>query len=116
LRKPKTGFAAMLGLKGRDVSLMRLDFAERCGKGAIKRARRKGGHACRFHGPVETHVEGAELLVMLTITRLVNIQESWPCKFGQDDKQNFCLTTGTLEPANQDRDSKRANSSLVSQC
>jgi hypothetical protein len=29
--------------------------------------------------------------------------KSWFRNFGQDDKWNFCLTTGTLVPANQER-------------
>ena len=29
--------------------------------------------------------------------------ERWPRNFGRDDKWNFCLTTGTLVPANQER-------------
>jgi hypothetical protein len=29
--------------------------------------------------------------------------KSWLRKFGQDDKWNFCLTTGTVVPANQER-------------
>ena len=32
-----------------------------------------------------------------------NLYQSWLRKFGQDDKWNFCLTTGTLAPANQER-------------
>jgi hypothetical protein len=29
--------------------------------------------------------------------------ESWPRKTAQDDKWSFCLTAGTLWPANQER-------------
>jgi hypothetical protein len=29
--------------------------------------------------------------------------ESWPRKFEQGDKWSFCLTAGTLWPANQER-------------
>jgi hypothetical protein len=31
------------------------------------------------------------------------LAQSWLHNFGQDDKWNFCLTTGTLVPANQER-------------
>jgi hypothetical protein len=30
-------------------------------------------------------------------------QESWPQESEQDDKWSFCLTAGTLCPANQER-------------
>ncbi len=35
---------------------------------------------------------------------LINyVRQSWPQEFEQDDKWSFCLTAGTLCPANQER-------------
>jgi hypothetical protein len=56
------------------------------------------------------HREGAETWRAIARTMLLNGTgeandegQSWLRKFGQDDKWNFCLTTGTLVPANQER-------------
>ena len=35
--------------------------------------------------------------------RYANVEKRWLRNFGQDDEWNFCLTTGTLVPANQER-------------
>jgi hypothetical protein len=43
---------------------------------------------------------GARALLVQAVEAEV---ESWPHESGQDDKWSFCLTGGTLCPANQER-------------
>jgi predicted aldo/keto reductase-like oxidoreductase len=45
----------------------------------------------------------AVLLVREAVDMGINFVESWLRKFEQGDKWSFCLTAGTLWPANQER-------------
>ena len=53
-------------------------------------------------GDVEEN-EAIEDRRIAAIERRIEAQR-WLRNFGRDDKWNFCLTTGTLVPANQERE------------
>ncbi len=54
---------------------------------------RSAAHTDITQNPIDDDIEA----------KRVGRYQRWLHKFGQDDEWNFCLTTGTLVPANQER-------------